>query len=42
MFVDLFEATDEINDFSAGVGAAGGGAKVRATTKWPILVDEAS
>jgi hypothetical protein len=41
LFVDLFEAADEIDHLAAGIGSAGGGAKVRAAAEWPVIVDEA-
>jgi hypothetical protein len=42
LFVDLFEATDEINDFSARVGSAGGGAEMGAAAEGAVFVDEAA
>ena len=42
MFVDLFEAADEVEHFAAGVGAAGGGAEVGAAGEGAVGVDEAA
>ena len=40
--VDFFEAADEVEDMSAGIGTAGGGAKVCAAAEGARFVDEAA
>lgn len=40
--IDGFEASDEIDDISPGVRAAGGTAKVGAASERPVLVDHAA
>ena len=42
LFVDLFEAADEVEDFAAGVGSAGGGAEMGAAAEGTVFVDEAA
>jgi hypothetical protein len=40
--VDGFEAADEVDDFGAGAGSAGGGAEMGAAAKGAVVVDEAA
>ena len=42
MFVDLFEAPDEIDHLTARVGSAGGGAEMGAAAEGAVFVDEAA
>ena len=38
--IDIFEAPDQIENIAARDGPTGRGTKVRATTKWPIFVNQ--
>ena len=42
LFVDLFEAADEVDHFAAGVGSAGGGAEVGTAAEGTVFVNEAT
>jgi hypothetical protein len=40
--IEIFQAADQVEDFAARVGAAGGGAEMGAAAEGAILVDEAA